>query len=131
MPLILDANVMFAIAAREGGLGPFGDEELVGPPLLWPETRSALHVARRRGLISEATAYQALEVLESDRVRERRHPRLGRQAWRIADKAGWLKTYDAEYLALAYLIDAPLVTLDRRMHTAAGSVGVTAQAPPA
>ena len=93
--------MVLAASAREGGFTPFRGEELVGPPLLWPEARSALHVARWRGVISEQLAKRSLSILESGAVRERRHRRLGREAWRIADDLGWSKTYDAEYLALA------------------------------
>ena len=55
---------------------------------------------------------------------ERRHARLGREAWAIADELGWTKTYDAEYLALARVLEAPLATLDRRLARAAARVGV-------
>lgn len=88
-----------------------------------------LHVATWRGLISADTAETALNLLESGRVRERKHRRLGREAWRIADDLGWAKTYDAEYLALASLVDAPLVTLDRRMVRAAERLGLPARGP--
>lgn len=63
-------------------------------------------------------------MLESGIVRERRPRRLGREAWNIADELGWTKTYDAEYLALARALDAPLATLDRRVARAATRVGV-------
>lgn len=126
MTLVLDANVMFAASARPSGFDPFGDTELVGPPLLWPETRSALHVAAWRGLLSAEDATRSLAALESGRVRERRHRRLGAEAWRIADSFGWSKTYDAEYLALALLLDAVLVTLDRRLQRAAERLGLVA-----
>ena len=44
---------------------------------------------------------------------DRRSPkRLGEEAWRVADELGWAKTYDAEYVALARLLDCRLVTLD-------------------
>jgi predicted nucleic acid-binding protein len=51
---------------------------------------------------------------------------LGAEAWRIADSFGWSKTYDAEYLALALLLDAVLVTLDRRLQRAAERLGLVA-----
>lgn len=58
-------------------------------------------------------------------IEERRHHRLGREAWRIADELGWSKTYDAEYLALAVLVGAGLVSFDRRMLRAAEILGVS------
>lgn len=125
MTLVLDANVALTAAARAGEFTPFGNEELIGPPLLWPEARSALHVARFRGLVSEEVADHSLSILESGRVRERRHRRLGREAWKIADELGWSKTYDAEYLALASLLGARLATFDTRLRRAAERLDVS------
>lgn len=121
--LVLDANVALAAAAR-GDFTRLGEEELVAPPLLWPEARSALHVALVRGIVSEELALRSLAALESGSVRERRHRRLGAEAWRIADELGWAKTYDAEYLALGLLLGAALVTFDRRMQRAAERLGL-------
>lgn len=117
--MVLDANVVLGAATSNDGFKPFGRAELVAPPLLWPEARSALHVAVYRRLISEETGARALDILESGPVRERKHRHLGRESWRIADELGWAKTYDAEYLALAKLLDAKLVTFDRRLARAA------------
>ena len=121
--LVVDANVVIAAATSNGfaGLEP---SDPVAPPLLWPEARSALHTALVRGRISEVTAADGMRALESGIVTERRHRRLGHEAWSIADELGWTKTYDAEYLALARVLEAPLATLDRRLARAAARVGV-------
>lgn len=42
---------------------------------------------------------------------------LARRVWELRDD---LTAYDAAYVALAELLDAPLVTLDSRMARAAG-----------
>ena len=118
--------MVLAAASRAEGLGVFGARELVAPPLLWPEARSALHVAFTRNLVSEALAQKVLEVLDSGTVRERRHRRLGARAWSIATELGWSKTYDAEYLALAALVGGAVVTFDRRVRRAAERLGVAA-----
>jgi predicted nucleic acid-binding protein len=122
--LVVDANVVLWALGVSGGLSLFRGQEVAAPPLLWPEARSALHVARWRGLIQEADAGKTLELLDSGAISERRHRRLGLEAWRIADQLGWAKTYDAEYLALALLLDAPLATFDRRMVRGAEHTGV-------
>ena len=122
--LVLDANVALAAATSSSGFRVFEGEELVAPPLLWPEVRSALHVAVVRGLLSRDTAERSRDVIESGIVRERRHRRLGRETWGVADELGWSKTYDAEYLALARLLGAKIVTLDTRVARAAERVAV-------
>ena len=124
MAIVIDASVMFAAGTAPDGFQLLREQDLAAPPLLWPETRSALHVARWRGLISPAAAEQALSLLHSGPVRERRHRRLGPKAWAIADELEWAKTYDAEYLALASLLAAPIVTLDRRLARAARRLDV-------
>ena len=37
------------------------------------------------------------------------------RAWSIADELGWAKTCDAEYVALAHLLDIPLLTVAGRL----------------
>lgn len=131
MTIVVDANVVMAAAASPTGLELFGDEELIAPPLLWPEVRSALHTAMWRGLLSGDTAERVLSTLESKRIRERHPRRLGREALQVADELGWSKTYDAEYLALARIDDVPIVSLDRRVNRAAEEVGIASQSLPA
>lgn len=41
--------------------------------------------------------------------------RLHERAWTLADELGWAKTYDAEYVALAQILDIPLLTVDGRL----------------
>ncbi|MGH2546954.1 MAG: type II toxin-antitoxin system VapC family toxin [Actinomycetota bacterium] len=127
--LVLDANVVLGAAAMKDGFSLFGEEELVASPLLWPEARSALHVSLWRGLISREVSDRSRSILESGRVWERGHRRLGREAWRIADELGWAKTYAAEYLALACLVDGRLVTFDRRLQRAAERLGLATGIP--
>ena len=127
--LVLDANVLLTAAATKRGLSLLKDNDLVGPPLLWPEVRSALHVSLWRGQISRKLADQILSRVESKAVGERRPRRLGTEAWRIADSLNWAKTYDAEYLALAYLLKCPLATFDHRVQQAADRLGVQTVTP--
>ena len=44
---------------------------------------------------------------------------MAERAWEIADQLGWAKTYDAEYLALAMILDCQIATLDRGTRMAA------------
>ena len=49
-------------------------------------------------------------------------------AYAIAERLGWAKTYDAEYIALARLIGCPLLTADARL--ARGAAEVVEVVPP-
>lgn len=115
--------MLFVSCTSADGFAAFGRERLVGPPLLWPETRSALHQAAWRGELSDGDARDALRRLRDGPVRPRDHPRLGEEAWRIADEMGWAKTYDAEYLALARLLRCRLVTLDAGLRRRVAALG--------
>lgn len=113
--LALDASAALGACGHEQGFALFRDEELVAPPLLWSEARSVLHESVWRGETPRAQALLALEALESGPLQPRTHPRLGEEAWRLADQLGWAKTYDAEYVALALLLGVRLVTEDARL----------------
>ena len=121
--LVLDASIAVPACGSPGGFSLFEEEELVAPPLLWPESRSALHEALWRREISRTQAERSLEALETAPIRPRTHRALGRTAWGLATDLGWAKTYDAEYLALAQLIGCRLVTLDRRLRRGADRLG--------
>lgn len=125
---VVDANVVFELVNAPGATEHLVDDEVIAPSLLWPEMRSVLHVARWRGLLSEGDSFEALAILESGRIRERRHRKLGQEAWRIADLLGWSKTYDAEYLALAALLGVPIATFDQRVAGAAERLGLALHA---
>lgn len=121
--LVVDASVALAASARPGGFDELADPELVAPALMWSEARSALHELRWRGQVEPEDAEATRRRLEAAPVRRREHPRVGEQAWRIADELGWAKTYDAEYVALARLLDCRLVTADARLRRGAERLG--------
>jgi predicted nucleic acid-binding protein len=120
---VLDASVAVPACGSPEGFDLFGEEELVAPPLLWSESRSALHEAMWRREISKIQAERSLVALEKAPLRVRTHRALGRTAWELASDLGWAKTYDAEYVALAQLLGCRLVTLDRRLHRSADRLG--------
>src|SRR2546428_10385734 len=61
--LVLDASVALPACASRDGVDVFGTDELVAPPLLWSESRSALHDAFFRREISAVPDLLALDPL--------------------------------------------------------------------
>lgn len=113
--LVIDATIAFDASFDARVFKRIGARELVGPPLLWSETTSALRQAAYRGAISEADAEAALSLFLSAPIERRSPRRLYEEAWVLAVELGWAKTYDAEYVALARLLKCPLLTLDARL----------------
>lgn len=103
------------------------DEDALAPDLLQHEMRSILLSAERRGRIDGDLVYTALSrfrglplrlVSRSDDV----------EVVRVARRYQ-LSAYDATYLALALLENAPLATLDRKLATAARGESVPILGP--
>jgi predicted nucleic acid-binding protein len=121
--LVIDANVARAACGGEGdGFAVLGDE-LVSVPLMWSEARASLHLALLKGEIGRddgGIIHDRLENCPVDRVEP---PELGREAWRLAEEFGWGRTYDAEYVALAKLLDCRMVTLDTRLRRGTDRLG--------
>lgn len=113
--LVLDATVAF-----DASLGPAVFDRIepldpVGPPLLWSETTAALRQAAFRGSVAHDEASSALSRFLSSPIERRSPRRLYLEAWNLAGQLGWAKTYGAEYIALARLLDCPLLTKDGRL----------------
>jgi predicted nucleic acid-binding protein len=121
MRAVVDASTVVDILterlSRElaRGLQAAYDQGLLAPPLLWSEVTSALHRLSADGSIDPAIARQHLELLEAAAITKREPSRLRARAWEIADRMGWMRTYDAEYCALAEIEDIPLLTADDRL----------------
>jgi predicted nucleic acid-binding protein len=122
--LVVDASVAVVACLASDGFEPLAAEPLAAPPLLWPEGRSALHVMAHRGEVSGDSARAAAQRLTKAPIALRAPARLGGEAWRIADELGWARTYDAEYLALARILDCRVVTLDARLRRGADRLGL-------
>jgi len=120
--LAVDATVVITACLSESGLKPLATEELVAPRLMWSEASSVLHELRWRKEISRELTAIALDRLATADISARRPKGLIQEAWRIADRLGWAKTYDAEYLALARLLKCRLLTIDAKLKSAASDL---------
>ena len=121
--LVVDASVVVGAILAGNGFGLWREHQLLAPPLLWSEVRSVLHEHRWRGLIPGDQVAAVLERFETIPVERREDVQLGDVAWSIADEMGWAKTYDAEYIALARLLDCRMVTADARLRRSAKRLG--------
>jgi predicted nucleic acid-binding protein len=120
--MVLDATVAVRACLGESGFEALGRRELSAPSLLWIESASAIHELHWRNEISARLAQLAFDRLRGAPVRERRPRRLLERAWEVAEALGWAKLYDAHYVALAHLLDTPLLTLDGRLQHGAARV---------
>lgn len=120
--LVVDAAVVVTACLAESGFAPLAKEELVAPHLMWSEASSVLHELKWRHEISTELATIAIERLAAADVSARGPKGLSAEAWHIADRFGWAKTYDAEYLALARLLRCRLLTTDAKLKKAASTL---------
>jgi predicted nucleic acid-binding protein len=121
--LVVDASLVVEWSAASGELDQLLNDDLCAPALMWSEALSALHERVWRNDIGVEAAKKARSRLARVAVKRRAHPRLSEEAWRIADELGWARTYDAEYVALASLLDCRLVTVDGRLRRGAARLG--------
>jgi predicted nucleic acid-binding protein len=124
LTIVLDASVAVTASTELDGYALLDHETLLAPPLLWPEVRSVLHRAIVRDEMIRTVAEQSRRRFELAPIEEVNPPALASTVWNVADELGWAKTYDAEYLALARLLDVPLLSLDSRMRRAAERLGI-------
>lgn len=124
MRLVVDSSVAIRAARSSGARALIQEHELLGPPLLWSEVHSATHAAVWRRELSQETAELQLERFAVLGVRVRRPANLHKEAYRLATELGWAKTYDAEFLALARIEDAVVLSVDARLVRGAARTGL-------
>jgi predicted nucleic acid-binding protein len=120
--IVADASVLVPALVDEGGSGALARKRLLASDVHVPALADVevLSVVRRGVLAGRFTAERGAVALQdwSDLAVERypHLPLLGR-AWQLRDS---VTAYDAQYVALAELLDAPLVTADGRLSRAPG-----------
>lgn len=121
MTIVVDASVMAAALVDTGPNGRWAEEflaeSLAAPQLLHVEVASVLRRAANAGEISHDVATLAHADLCALRVEVVSYDLVATRVWELRHN---LTTYDAWYVAVAELLDAPLVTLDQRLVAAPG-----------
>ena len=118
---VVDASVAMRWSIQDGYTSlaqalVSGGGMLVAPDLVVPEVTNALWKMRRSGLISEEQADRALAEIPQAYTMLVPMSGLIRRAFSIAVALDH-PAYDCFYLALAEELGAPLVTLDKRLHS--------------
>jgi predicted nucleic acid-binding protein len=118
--LVVDASVVIQVALAGSKLGLLARHELVAPALLASEITSTLSEMAYRGELPVDEARTAVAAAHKLPITLENPLGHHERAWALARSLGWAKTYDAEYVALAQAIGAPLVTIDERLRRGAG-----------
>ncbi|SFE49595.1 type II toxin-antitoxin system VapC family toxin [Blastococcus tunisiensis] len=122
MTVVVDSSAVVA-GLVDGGLdGEWARDHLregslVAPPHLLIEVSNVLRRATLAGSLGRDVATLAHDELARFRVTTFGFEVLAARVWELHPN---LTAYDAAYVALAELVDAPLLTLDRRLARAPG-----------
>jgi predicted nucleic acid-binding protein len=120
--VVCDASALVALLLDGGPAGRWVTRKLTGAHLAAPSLAGfeVANIVRRHelaGLASPDQAVQAHADLLELAIEQWPYDLLASRAWQLRRN---LSIYDAGYVALAELLDAPLVTLDRRIAGAPG-----------
>jgi predicted nucleic acid-binding protein len=120
--IVADASVLAAALVDEGSAGALSRERLLVHDVHVPELADVevLSVVRRRVLSRQLSVARGADAMRdyADLDLERyAHLSLLPRAWQLRDT---VSAYDAQYVALAELLDVALVTADGRLSRAPG-----------
>jgi predicted nucleic acid-binding protein len=120
--LVVDASCLYEVVADTASAEAVrarlsADADHVAPHVIDVEVLNVIRRAHMRGLLDGTSAAQAVEDLAAWPGERFGHRSLLPRAWELRDDVrGW----DAVYVALAEVLGATLVTIDRRLGAAHG-----------
>lgn len=121
MPIVVDGSALAEVVLRTERAAAvealFEGEALVAPDVVGAEVLSVVRGMLLRGLVDTETADRAVRNLALAPVRRMTTEPLVAAIWSTRRN---VTPYDATYVTLARLLDAPLLTLDRRLARAPG-----------
>ena len=124
MTLVVDASavvefVLGSTKGRKAAVVMASHTALHAPALISAEALSALRALERRADISPARSAEAVSDVLSIPIRRYPTEPLAGRIWSMRHS---VTVYDAQYVALAEALNAPLLTGDRRLAAAAGDL---------
>jgi predicted nucleic acid-binding protein len=130
--LVVDTSALLeALVARDrpaGLLERLASDDLGAPHLLDVEVLSGLRRLVATGQLSDDRANDARGDFAAMPIVRYPHGALSDRAWELRHN---LTAHDAVYVALAEVLDIPLVTCDRKLGTAPGHRATVEVFPPA
>jgi predicted nucleic acid-binding protein len=120
--LVVDASCLCEVLIGAPGAEPIrrrlaADPDHAAPHVVDVEVFGVLRREHLHGRLDRTAATQAVEDLEAWPGERFGHRLLLARAWELRDT---VRAWDAMYVALAEVLDAVLVTTDRRLAAAAG-----------
>lgn len=121
--LVVDASLVVAALVDGDADGTWAESELARAPLAAPhllpvEVANILRRAVRSGAISKDVGAVAHADLLALPIELFPYEPVASRVWELRDS---VTAYDAYYVALAELLDAPLATFDRKLARAPGT----------
>ena len=113
---VIGPDVVLRLAQEKAEIA--NEHQLLAPTLLRSQLLSLLYRAVRQGEITKQNADAHLNYMRGLRIRLLGDRVLQSVAWNIADQFGWPHTFDAEYVALAQLQAAALITFNEELASA-------------
>jgi predicted nucleic acid-binding protein len=111
--IVIDASAFLdAVDGRQAVIDRIAGEDLHAPHLLDVEVLSALRRLVAGERLDPLRAANVRAVLAQSDIRRHPHTLLLDVIWTLRDR---VSAHDAAYVALATVLDAPLVTTDRKL----------------